>query len=258
MKIRVTAENGNQKTYTVRIYRPEKPTEFFTCRDQTLGVVKNVDLVALEGYEAGEDLIFRPAEGNGPAVRYLIEPESGNTGFYLFDEKEGKVVAPFRQIRIGEKVCYPVDAPGEAPPADPSLIELRGTDWEEAEFDAWHYRDPAMKDFSIWALSDADGNTSFYRLDSREGTWQRYFPEPVPEEPEPETAEESETGSETAPVPEEETGTEGETGPQTPETSPALIAAWAAAGGGLLLSLILFILLLAARRRAKKEKKDDA
>ena len=253
VKILVTAENGDKKTYIIRIYCQEKPTEFFSWRGQSLGVVKNVDLITLEGYEAGEDLIFRPAEGDGPPVRYLIDPESGNTGFYLFDEKGGKVLAPFRPIRIGEKTCYPVDAAETEPPGDPSLFALERTDWEETGFDAWHYTDPALADFTVWALADKDGTVSFYRYDAIEGTWQRYVPEPVPEVPEPEPEPESEPESESEPVTEEEseTGTE----PPVQESkafSPLLAASLAAAAGGIVLSAVLFVLLLAARRRAKK------
>lgn len=269
VKILVTAENGDTKTYTVRVYRPETPTDFYAFRGKELGKVKNVDLVALEGYAPDEELVFRPEEGEGPAVLYLAEPESGNTDFYLFDEKENAVVAPFRVIRAGDSVRYPADASEEDPPADPSLLSLESADWEETGFAVWRWRDPAMKDFSIWVLRDGEGNAGFYRLDEKEKTWQRYVPEPVPEPPAPEEEPPEETGTEEENAGEgaPETGGElppPETGREPPEnaeekTDPRLIWASAAAGGGGLLALIFLALWIRSeKKRGKSEKTPEA
>ncbi|MBR5742966.1 MAG: cadherin-like beta sandwich domain-containing protein [Clostridia bacterium] len=267
VKILVTAENGDTKTYVVRVYRPETPTEFYSFRGRELGKVKNVDLVSLEGFAPDEELVFRPEEGEGPAVLYLVEPESGNTDFYLFDEKEDAVVAPFRVIRAGDSLRYPADASEEEPPADPSLLSLESADWEETGFAVWRWRDPAMKDFSIWVLRDGEGNAGFYRLDETEKTWQRYVPEPVPEPPAPEEEPAEETGTEeNAGDRASETAGElppPETGRETPEndeakTDPRLIWALGAAGGGILLAVIFFALWIRSENKRRKSEKSPA
>ncbi|MBQ1521400.1 MAG: cadherin-like beta sandwich domain-containing protein, partial [Erysipelotrichaceae bacterium] len=97
INIKVTAEDDDYtRTYTLNVYVDEEPTVFYTLNDQQLGVVKNLDKVAIYPEHEARDLEI---EGNKLTVFnwkaydvIYLEDSEQNRDFYLYSEHDNTVI----------------------------------------------------------------------------------------------------------------------------------------------------------------------
>ena len=170
------AENGNKKTYKIRVYVEETPTIYFN--NDSLGVVKNLDrLEPLEGFEAKtitineeEVTIFNHG---GINLIYLVDSED-NKDYYLFDVENKQVSERYNPVVIDNHsyllthVNYDLYE-GMEEQFDRNKVNIGGQ-----IVDGWTYKNSSLADYQIVCLMNGEGEKNLYSYDSREQTLQRY------------------------------------------------------------------------------------
>lgn len=184
INIKVTAEDDDYtRTYTLNVYVDEEPTVFYTLNDQQLGVVKNLDKVAIYPEHEARDLEI---EGNKLTVFnwkaydvIYLEDSEQNRDFYLYSEHDNTVIGKYRPVEIvGRKFIQPdvvyENFPDLAELFEPAKVRIG----DDIEMDGWQYKDPQLYDFKLIYLGDENGEMKLYTIDLTEQTLQRYV---VPE-----------------------------------------------------------------------------
>ena len=180
LSVVVTAENGDKKTYTIVAKVAQAPTLFLRYNDQQLGAVKDLDDVTPPaGFAAAEPIefdgdslpIWVNAVGDQILV-YMVNEETAVTGFYLFSQSTGVILSPYIPLSGGELPYIYTGIPADLPAMaglTPAAVEAFG-----ATLDGWAYDDPAMKEFYVLYLMNADGIYGCYTYDSAKETLQRF------------------------------------------------------------------------------------
>ena len=186
IKITCTAENSNTTTYTIKAYVEEVPTVFYDLKGSQYGVVKNLDKVALEGFEKqeveqGEEKLTVFAS---ESVKLLyLENTEGERNFYIYDEVNNNITDIYRPVYIDNKIYLinTVDYADFEEMEDryiPEKVRIN----EEETVDGWGFKESNLTDFKLVHLTDDKGESQLYKLDTKEGSLQRYV---IPEEPAP-------------------------------------------------------------------------
>ena len=189
IKVTCTAENKSQKTYTLKAYVEEEPDRFFKLNDTELGIVKNLDLVEpLEGFEKVEiEANIEGVDGKVPLTIFkggyfnllYLENQEGEKDFYLYKRFKNEIVGKFHMFLLGDKKFVETDFEFDENHELANLFQLGEFDLEDGStIKCLDYKASNMKDFKLFYLTNEDGQKSWYQLDKKENTIQRYV---VPE-----------------------------------------------------------------------------
>lgn len=176
----VTAEDGSTKTYTIVVKVAQAPTLFLRYNDQRLGAVKDIEEVTPPtGFAPAEPMDFEgdslPIWVNAAgdqALVYLVNEETAVAGFYLFSQATGVVLSPYIPLAEGTLPYVYTGIPDAL--ADRHGLTHTTVEAFGATLDGWAYDDPAMKDFYVLYLMNADGIYGYYTYDSAKETLQRF------------------------------------------------------------------------------------
>ncbi|MCI8331083.1 MAG: cadherin-like beta sandwich domain-containing protein [Bacilli bacterium] len=113
IELTVTAENGNQKKYTIKVYVDESPQTYIEYQKKQIGIIRNYEGVTIpENFTKSEHTI----EGKQIAIFnnekldiiYGID-EQKEKNFYLFDKEQNKILNKLIPITINNKTIYVTD-----------------------------------------------------------------------------------------------------------------------------------------------------
>ncbi len=174
--INVTAENGDVKTYYVKVNVDETPLVYTTFNNQKLGVVRNTDeigipnsfeetTVTLDGQEVKA---WNSAQMNKTIV-FLVN-EAGEKNFYLFENNQ--ITSIFKPVGLLGRNLYIVDVPADKQ-------KMKGLIYGEVvikdeKFNGWTFEDKAFSNYSIIYVMDELGNIKYYQYEKTEDALQLY------------------------------------------------------------------------------------
>lgn len=174
--INVTAENGDVKTYYVKVNVDETPLVYTTFNNQKLGVVRNTDeigipnsfeetTVTLDGQEVKA---WNSAQMNKTIV-FLVN-EAGEKNFYLFENNQ--ITSIFKPVGLLGRNLYIVDVPADKQ-------KMKGLIYGEVvikdeKFNGWTFEDEAFSNYSIIYVMDELGNIKYYQYEKTEDALQLY------------------------------------------------------------------------------------
>lgn len=163
-KIVVTAEKGNQKTYTITIILNESPTIFFDYADENLGAVKDLSsVVCYENFDYcklehnGEELYGWYSTPLDTTIIYLVNDEE-EAGFFVYEN--GEITSKFQQLTINNSVYF-----------------LLGTEQEELE-SGYFYENIVINDLNVDVIAfetDYFENYKILSLTNSEGVFGMYL-----------------------------------------------------------------------------------
>ena len=177
-KVTVTAENGSIKRYTLSVIVTEKPTQFLTYDNQKLGILNDLSKTDVpKGFEKttikidNKDVTALQNKDMGLTLLYL-QNEKEETGFYIYDTQENKVLSPFETITVNGKI-YIIVSPDNI--LD-SINNLAKTTIKigDKQVNGWKFNEKELSSYSIVYLMNEDGQKNYYSYDKEEGTLQRY------------------------------------------------------------------------------------
>ena len=113
IELTVTAENGNQKKYTIKVYVDESPQTFIEYQKKQIGIIRNYEGVTIpENFiksehtiEGKQIIIFNNEKLD---IIYGID-EQKEKNFYLFDKEQNKILNKLIPITINNKTIYVTD-----------------------------------------------------------------------------------------------------------------------------------------------------
>ena len=177
VEVKVTAENGDVRTYKINIYVEEKNLTQIKFDKMNYGIVTKVDrLEAPAGFEKttlavnGKDV---PAWKNADMKLTLLylRNEDGNKDFYIYDEKEGTVVSLYKPIQIAGKDYIQLSIVRSAQERSGMKYNAKIT-IGDLTIDGWEYEDKAYENYVLLYLMNKEGKANYYLYEKSEGTLQ--------------------------------------------------------------------------------------
>ncbi len=165
IKISVTAENGNIRTYVVKIYVDEKPNVYLPFDGKDIGLIRNLDDVELEGFKKDEENIdgktISVFKNDVYTLIYGIDEEE-KKNFYIL--KDGCIENVFIPVLVGEKTYYITSSKSKDEALATTIII------GDVEVAAEKTQD---EDFYVVRVLDDEGKATEYLYDTKEATLQR-------------------------------------------------------------------------------------
>lgn len=179
-EIVVTAQDGSEKKYTIKIYVEETPDIFLSYREQTYGVVKNTDRISAPGtgFEKksieidGEKADMWSNSVMGIDVLYLSEDKTQTAGFYIYDVEENKIISSFEPVVLLGNTLYLIDIEEEQKEKEHMTFTTVTVD--EKEILGWKYDAPELKNYALLYVMNEKGEKVYYQYESEENTLQLY------------------------------------------------------------------------------------
>ncbi len=179
-EIVVTAQDGSEKKYTIKIYVEETPDIFLSYRDQTYGVVKNTDRISAPGTgfeKKSIEIDGKKAEMWSNAVMdidvlYLSEDKTQTAGFYIYDIEANKIISSFEPIVLLGNSLYLIDIGEEQKEKEHMTFTTVTVD--EKEIQGWKYDAPELKNHALLYVMNEKGEKVYYQYESEENTLQLY------------------------------------------------------------------------------------
>ena len=177
VEVKVTAENGDVRTYKINIYVEEKNLTQIKFDKMNYGIVTKVDrLEAPAGFEKttlavnGKDV---PAWKNADMKLTLLylRNEDGNKDFYIYDEKEGTVVSLYKPIQIAGKDYIQLSIVRSAQERSGMKYNAK-IKIGDLTIDGWEYEDKAYENYVLLYLMNKEGKANYYLYEKSEGTLQ--------------------------------------------------------------------------------------
>ncbi len=179
----VTASNGEERRYTVTFNRLDENGRDTTISDEELikATVNGKEFVVTQAnenytvptgftlttatYNDQEIAVYADASGKMNIV-YLRAADNSQEGFYIFENNEFKT---FNFIEFGDKL-YIVSEPTQ------TFDKLFKSDFEKdgRKIPCYKYMVSELADFIVFLGRTADGQETYYRYDTLEGTIQRF------------------------------------------------------------------------------------
>lgn len=178
--IRVSAEDGTTKTYTINAYVEEKPELFLDYDGRQLGVVKNTKRVAKPG-DAFEEVTLTIDEKEvvgwtnnimNVTVLYMIDEESGEKGFYLYDSEKQTITSKFQPIALLGNNLYLVDIAKDL--QDREGMTFTTVTVDEQELPGWRFNESGFDNYSLIYVMNEKGEMQYYQYESSMNTLQLY------------------------------------------------------------------------------------
>ena len=178
LTINVTAEDGTQKQYVIKVHVDESPDVFIDYNGKQLGVVKNLNgtqppttfeptTISLDGKEVTayhSNLI-------NLTIIYMVD-EANERNFYLYDEITKSIISIFKPIALLGKNVFIIDIPSEM--HERSGMKYGEVTVDEQKFMGWSFEDPAFANYTLLYMMDEKGNKQYYLYESTENTLQLY------------------------------------------------------------------------------------
>lgn len=177
-KVTVTAENGSIKRYTLSVIVTEKPTQFITYDSQQLGILNDLSKVDTpKGFEKdtiqidNKDVTVLQNDKLKLSLLYL-QNEKEETGFYIYDVKQNKIISSFQTLTINGKTYIPI-SPDNVPE---SINNLAKTVIKigDKEISGWKFNNDELSNYTLIHLMNEDGQENFYTYESSEESLQKY------------------------------------------------------------------------------------
>lgn len=170
LTITCTAEDGKTKMdYKLKLYVEETPTEIIEYKGVSLGVVKNLDKVKLEGFEKVDGLFVNPSY----KMLYMMDMSSKEKSFYVVDENR-KIMAKYLPIEVGSQDYIPFDASENDFDLGSTLVK-DSLDFAGEQIVVWNYSDESLSNYCVVELMNEEGEKELFTFDKEMKTLQRYF-----------------------------------------------------------------------------------
>ena len=174
----MTAENGSIKRYTLSVIVTEKPTQFLQYANQKLGILNDLSKTDTpKGFEKttikinNKDVTALQDSKSKLTLLYL-QNDKEETGFYIYDTKDNKVVSLYETITVNGKT-YVIVTPDNIPDSINNLAK-RQVKIGDKRVNGWKFNEKELSSYSIVYLMNEDGQKNYYSYDKEEGTLQRY------------------------------------------------------------------------------------
>lgn len=180
IRITVTAEDGTTKTYTINAYVEEAPDVFLEYDGKSLGIVKNTDRVTKPG-DAFEEvtLTIDGKEVTGwtnnimnVTVLCMIDEESGEKGFYLYDSEQQALTSSFRPMTLLGNRLFVVDIAEDLQKREGMTFTTVTID--EQELPGWRYDESGFDNYSLIYVMNEQGEMQYYQYEASQNTLQLY------------------------------------------------------------------------------------
>lgn len=180
IRITVTAEDGTTKTYTINAYVEEAPDVFLEYDGKSLGIVKNTDRVTKPG-DAFEEvtLTIDGKEVTGwtnnimnVTVLCMIDEESGEKGFYLYDSEQQALTSSFRPMTLLGNRLFVVDIAEDLQKREGMTFTTVTVD--EQELSGWRYDEAGFDNYSLIYVMNEQGEMQYYQYEASQNTLQLY------------------------------------------------------------------------------------
>ena len=165
--VSVTAENGAVKNYTINVNVDETPTVYTTYNGQNLGVVRNIEGIALPAsFEQttatidGQEVTAWTSNLMNKTIVYL-QNDAGEKNFYLYEDGKGVTSKIVATAILGNNV-YIVDLNEEQQ-------KLDGLTYTEVTVDnqtlmGFKFNDEAFSNYSVIYVMNESGEMVYYRV----------------------------------------------------------------------------------------------
>ena len=179
LSVIVTAENGSTKTYTITATVDEKPLVYLTYNKKELGVVRNLKgLLVPSGFSTssitvdGNKINAWTNETMNKTIIYLIDEETNEKNFYVYDAEEEKITTMIRPLTIKGKLLYEVEL-------DEKLQNKEGFVYgdvvvDEMSLKGWKFEDESLANYTLIYVMDTNGEMKYYLYEENENTLQLY------------------------------------------------------------------------------------
>ncbi len=162
-EIIVTAENGHEKTYTLKVFKDESPSVFLAYGEMELGVVKDIsDVLPPANFEEttvtinGEEVVAWESPLIGKTILYMMDAE-GNKGWYVYEE-DG--ISPFLELGLLGKNIFVVEIPEEEQAREGMIFQEVTVSGNQLY--GWAFEDPAFEGYYVIRVISETGETVEY------------------------------------------------------------------------------------------------
>jgi len=187
LEVKVTAENGNVKTYVINVTVKELDPIEETVGDKKYNIIRKEGVLeAPENYEKttikiGEEEVLCYKNEVTNNILIGLKDEEGNAKFYTYDEETGKY-SEYNGYKIGGLNLNVLPMPSDKIPKGYSKVTF---EYNEQKIEGYQYTDKnttyaidetvSGNDFYlIYAINEVTGVEGIYVYDKLEGTVQRY------------------------------------------------------------------------------------
>ncbi len=171
--VKVTAENGNEKTYTIKAHVDETPQVYLKYKNEEIGVVRNLkDITIPEGFKEKQHVIneytINIFDNEHFIIIYGINSENIKN-FYIVDIQKNECVTKIIPTTIGKHFFYLVDLQEEKEGFEISTIMI-----EDKEIVGYKFKN-GFTDYFLLSVMNNEGKMIDYLYEMKEGTLQLYL-----------------------------------------------------------------------------------
>lgn len=166
--IKVTAEDGTVKTYTVNVVVSEVPMIYLDYNNEQLGVLTEYDATEVpKGFEPKDGMIderkvpFFVNQNETLTLVYLMNSQEMK-GFYMYDETKG-VLGLYRPLIVDGKEVYIIPIPENLQTREAMAFATASIGGEELQ--VWTFNDQELQGYSLLYVMDENGETGYYLYD---------------------------------------------------------------------------------------------
>lgn len=171
--VKVVAENGDEKTYTIKAHVDETPQIYLKYKNEEIGVVRNLkDIIIPEGFKEKQHVIneytIKIFDNEYFAIICGINSENIKD-FYIIDTQKNECVSKIIPITIGKHSFYLVDLQEEK-----EGFELSTTKIEDKEIVGYKFKN-GFTDYFLLSVMNNEGKMIDYLYETKEGSLQLYL-----------------------------------------------------------------------------------
>lgn len=175
IEVKVTAENGNEKIYTITVTVKElDPIEVTIDKKKYTIIRKEGVLEAPENYEKstikiGEDDVLCYKNKVTKNILIGLKDDKGSMSYYSYNESK-KTYTKYQSMKVGNLYLSIEKMPKDSIPSGYKKVTLN---YDNNKIEAYQYND--NKDFYlVYAQNELTGKKNLYIYDKLEGTVERY------------------------------------------------------------------------------------
>lgn len=174
IEIKVTAENGNIKTYKLDLYVDETPQVYLDYKKSKVGIIRNFDEVTIpEGFNKEDlkinDYTISTFSKDALTIIYGIN-ELNEKSFYLFDKEQKEIINKFIPLNINNRIIYITDYESKKRNITLDTIKI-----EDTEVNCYKFKNEE-NNYCLLNVVNNEGKNIEYLYESSENTIQ-LFPE---------------------------------------------------------------------------------
>ncbi|OCN05553.1 hypothetical protein A4S06_08280 [Erysipelotrichaceae bacterium MTC7] len=173
------ADDGGSKAYTIRFQVEKKPSVYLPLGDSKdkYGILTLDNAKKLDGFEEIKIKVnnqeVQAIRNNKLKVTLLYMTNSKNErGYYIYDEKSGKLTSVYIPIAVAGKNLAIVTIPED-------MKEMEGFTFtkvkvEDTEVEGWTFKDSKFKNYVLVYLMDENGEMKLFQYEKSSNTIQPY------------------------------------------------------------------------------------